>query len=138
VVDRSILTERIMGTLGGFFGLLALMVSCLGIFGILAFQVSRRVNEIGVRMALGASRGGIVTLVLREVAGMLTVGCILGGAGALALTGLTRQILFGVGPTDAGVFLTAAGVLATAALVAGWLPARRASRIDPMAALRHE
>jgi predicted permease len=138
VVDRSIVTERIMATLGGFFGVLALLVACLGIFGVLAFQVSRRVNEIGVRMALGSSRGGIVTLVLREVVIMLAAGCLLGGAGALALTGLTQKMLFGVGPTDSGVFATAAAVLALAALVAGWLPARRASRIDPMVALRHD
>jgi predicted permease len=138
VVDRSILKERIMATLGGFFGVLALLVACLGIFGVLAFQVSRRVNEIGVRMALGSSRGAIVTLVLREVVVMLGAGCVVGGAGAMMLTGLTSKMLFGVGPTDPSVFLTAAGVLAVAAVIAGWLPARRASRIDPMVALRHD
>jgi len=127
-----------MATLGGFFGVLALLVACLGIFGVLAFQVSRRVNEIGVRMALGSSRGAIVTLVLREVVVMLAAGCVVGGAGAMMLTGLTSKMLFGVGPTDPSVFLTAAGVLAVAAVIAGWLPARRASRIDPMVALRHD
>jgi predicted permease len=138
VIDQSIVTERIMATLGGFFGVLALMVARLGIFGVLAFQVSRRANEIGVRMALGASRGGTMTLVLREVAGMLLAGCAIGGVGARMLNGLTRNLLFGVEPGDPGVFAVAAAMLGVVALVAGWLPARRASRIDPMAALRHE
>ena len=138
IVDRSIATERILATLGGFFGMLALMVACLGIFGAMAFQVSRRVNEIGLRMALGASRGGIVVLVLREVAGMLAMGCVLGASAALTLTGLARKILFGVTPAEPGAFALAAAVLGIAALAAGWLPARRAARIDPMTALRHE
>lgn len=138
LLGRTMRTERIMATLGGFFGLLALIVACLGIFGVMAFQVSRRVNEIGLRMALGASRGGILALVLREVAVMLAAGCLIGSAGALTLTGLTRKMLFGVTPTEPGVFALAAVVLGAAALAAGWLPARRASHVDPMVALRHE
>ena len=138
VVDGTIVTERIMATLGGFFGLLALIVACLGIFGVLAFQVSRRINEIGLRMALGASRGGIVALVLRDVAAMLLAGFVIGGLAALTLTGLARKILFGITPTEPGVFALAAVVLGVAAFAAGWLPAHRASRIDPMVALRHE
>ena len=138
ILDRTMRTERIMATLGGFFGLLALMVACLGIFGVMAFQVSRRVNEIGLRMALGASRGGILALVLREVAVMLAVGCLIGSGAALTLTGLTRKMLFGVTPAEPGVFVLAAVVLGVAAFAAGWLPARRASQVDPMVALRHE
>ncbi len=138
LVDRSIVTERIMATLGGFFGLLALIVACLGIFGVLAFQVSRRINEIGLRMALGATRSGIVALVLREVAVMLAVGCLIGAFAALTLTGLAEKMLYGITTTQPGVFGLAAAVLSAAALAAGWLPARRASRVDPMAALRHE
>ncbi len=138
LVDRTTLTERIMATLGGFFGLLALVVACLGIFGVMAFQVSRRTNEIGLRMALGASRGGIVALVLREVAAMLAAGCLIGSGLALALTGLTRQMLFGVTPGQPAIFVLAAAVLGLAAFAAGWLPARRAARVDPMVALRHE
>src|SRR5262249_24484954 len=138
VIDRSILTERIMAMLGGFFGVLALIVACVGIFGVLAFQVSRRVNEIGVRMALGARRSGIVALVLREIVVIVAAGASIGAAGALMLTGLTQKMLFGLTPNEPVVFLTAAAVLAIAALLAGWLPARRASRIDPMVALRHD
>jgi predicted permease len=138
VVDRSIATERIMATLGGFFGLLAILVAGLGIFGVMAFQVSRRVNEIGIRMALGARRRSIVALILREIAVMLAVGCPAGAAVALALSGIARKMLFGVTPTEPAVFVLAAVVLGAAALAAGWLPARRAARVDPMVALRHE
>jgi predicted permease len=138
IIDRSIVTERLMATLSGFFGLLALIVACLGIFGVMAFQVSRRVNEIGLRMALGASRAGIAALVLREVAMMLVIGSMIGGAMALAVTGVARKMLFGITPTEPGVFALAAVILGGTALAAGWLPARRASRLDPMMALRHE
>jgi len=127
-----------MATLGGFFGLLALIIACLGIFGMMAFQVSRRINELGVRMALGAARGDIVALVLREVILVLIAGVVIGGAFARAMSGLAGGMLFGVTPTDPGVFALAAVALGTSALAAGWLPARRASRIDPMTALRHE
>jgi predicted permease len=138
LVDSGLVTERIMATLGGFFGLLALLVACLGIFGVMAFQVSRRTNEIGLRMALGASRIGIVALVLREVAVMLAAGSLIGAAASLTLTHLAGKMLFGIAPTQPGVFALSAAVLAVAALAAGWLPARRASRVDPMEALRHE
>ena len=138
LVDRSIVGERIMATLGGFFGLLALIVACLGIFGVMAFQVSRRTNEIGLRMALGANRTGIVAMVLREVAVMLTVGSLIGTIAALTLTGLAEKMLYGITTTQPSVFALSAAVLAVAALAAGWLPARRASRVDPMVALRHE
>jgi ABC-type antimicrobial peptide transport system permease subunit len=137
-IDQSTLNERMMATLGGFFGLLALLVACLGIFGIMAFQVSRRINELGVRMALGATRANIVTLVLREVAILLIPGC---AAGCIAAVGLTRyasSMLFGVTPTDPVAFALAACALAIATLAAGFVPALRASRIHPMAALRHE
>ena len=138
VVNGTMVQERIMAALGSFFGVLAIIVACLGIFGSMAFQVSRRINEIGLRMALGASRSGIVTLVLRDVAWLAATGCAAGGVAALTLTGLTRKMLFGVTPRDPAVFGMAAVVLALAALMAGWLPARRASRVDPMVALRHE
>lgn len=136
MVHQSTLNERMMATLGGFFGLLALLVASLGIFGIMAFQVSRRVNEIGVRMALGATRRDIVALVLREVAVLLLPGC---AAGCLAAAGLTRfagSMLFGVTPTDPTAFAVAAAALTTATLAAGYLPALRASRVEPVTALR--
>jgi ABC-type antimicrobial peptide transport system permease subunit len=125
-----------MATLGGFFGFLALIVACLGIFGILAFQVSRRLNEIGVRMALGATRGSIVRLVLREVAMLLLPGCAVGAIAAAGLTRFASSFLFGVTPTDPAAFALAACALASATLAAGYLPALRAARVEPMAALR--
>ena len=137
-IDQSTLNERMMATLGGFFGLLALMVACLGIFGIMAFQVSRRINELGVRMALGATRVNIVALVLREVAMLLIPGCAAGCIAAACLTRFAKSMLFGVTPTDPIAFALAACALAAATLAAGFLPALRASRIHPMTALRHE
>ena len=137
-VDRSISVERIMATLGGLFGLLALLIAGLGLFGVLAFQVARRTNELGVRMALGASRWAMTRLVLRDVVLMFAAGALIGGAIATTLTGVASKILFGFTPVDPTVFAVAAMVLALAAGLAGWLPARRASRVDPLVALRHE
>jgi ABC-type antimicrobial peptide transport system permease subunit len=135
-VNQTTLNERMMATLGGFFGLLALIVACLGIFGIMTFQVSRRINEIGVRMALGATRGSIVTLVLREVAVLLLPGCAVGAIAAAGLTRFANSLLFGVTPTDPTAFALAACALASSTLAAGYLPARRAARVEPMTALR--
>jgi predicted permease len=138
VVDRSIVTERIMAILGGFFGVLALIVAAIGLFGLMAFQVSRRTNELGVRMALGATRRAMIGLVLRDVAGMVVAGVLIGTAAALTLSGLARSMLFGLTPTDPAAFVVAASVLGLTTLLAGWLPARRASRVDPLIALRQE
>jgi ABC-type antimicrobial peptide transport system permease subunit len=117
---------------------LALVVAALGVFGVLAFQMARRTSEIGIRMALGADRRLMLWLVLREVAIMVALGVGLGGAAAAAVTGVARSLLFGLSPTDPRAFATAAATLGAAALFAGWLPARRASRVDPLTALRHE
>jgi putative ABC transport system permease protein len=138
LVERSIATETIMATLGSVFGALALIVAAIGLFGLLAFQVSRRTNELGVRMALGATRGAMIGLVLRDVSAMVAAGVLIGAGLALTLSGLARNMLFGLTPTDPAAFVTAAFMLGLVALVAGWLPARRASRVDPLIALRHE
>jgi len=138
VIDQSIATERIMATLGGLFGLLALVIAGLGVFGVLAFQVARRTNELGVRMALGATRWSMMRLVLHEVTWMVIAGVVIGAVASLMVTGLARRILFGLTPTDPNVFVAAASILTVAAVLAGWLPARRASRVDPLVALRHE
>ena len=138
LVDRSIATERIMATLGGLFGVLALIVAAIGLFGLLAFQVSRRTNELGVRMALGATRRGIVELVLRDVAGLVVVGVLIGTVVALALSDVARSLLFGLTPDDPATFVTAGLILGVTAFIAGWVPARRASHVDPLIALRHE
>jgi putative ABC transport system permease protein len=137
-IDQSILTERIMATLGAFFGVLALIVACLGIFGVMAFQVAQRTREFGVRMALGATRRRVTTLVLRDVCVIVIVGSAIGTAAAAGLARVIKAFLFGVETTDPGVFLFAIALLAVASLSAGYIPARRAARVDPMVALRHE
>jgi predicted permease len=138
IVDQSIVIERIMAALGGFFGVLALIVAAVGMFGVLEFQVTKRTNEFGVRMALGANRWTITSLVLRDVAMMVVAGVLIGGACALVVTRLARHILFGLTPTDPAVFVVAASVLAGATVLAGWLPAHRAACVDPVVALRAE
>jgi predicted permease len=138
IIGESIGTERTMATLGGVFGGLALLVAALGLFGLLAFQVARRTNEFGVRTALGAGRASLMRLVLRDVAVMVGCGVVLGSAGAWMTAGVTSSLLFGLTPGDPGTFATAAAALTVTALAAAWLPARRAARIDPLVALRHE
>jgi putative ABC transport system permease protein len=138
LIDRSIATERTMASLATFFGGLSLLVAAMGLFGLLAFQVSRRTNELGIRIAIGATRSRILGLVLRDVALMIAAGVSVGTAIALTLTGVARSLLFGLTPTDPGAFAIATAVLAVTGLAAAWFPARRASRVDPLVALRHE
>jgi predicted permease len=138
MIEREIATERILATLGSLFGVLALVIAALGVFGVLAFQVARRTNELGVRLALGATRAAMMRLVLRDVAWMVGTGVVTGGGAALMVTGLAQTFLFGLTPSDPTVFAVAALVLTMAAVVAGWLPARRAAHVDPVVALRHE
>jgi predicted permease len=137
-IDQTIPSERILATLGGVFGVLALILAGVGMFGVLAFQVARRTNELGLRTVLGASRWSMMRLVLRDVAVMVIPGIATGAGIALMLTGLARGMLFGLTPTEPGVFLLAASILGGSALMAGWVPARRASSVDPLVALRHE
>jgi ABC-type antimicrobial peptide transport system permease subunit len=138
IVDASIGNERTMAALGAAFGGLALLVAAIGVFGLLAFQVTRRTNEIAVRLALGAGPGRLVLDVLRDAATLGSAGIALGGTAAWMSAGVVRSLLFGVTPTEPAVFAVAACVLAAVALVAGWLPARRAAHVDPIVALRHE
>jgi predicted permease len=138
VIGRSITAERIMGSLGGLFGLFALVVAGLGVFGMLAFHVTRRARELGVRIAVGATRWSIIRLVLKDVVQMLVPGLLIGVVASLLLAGLARKIVFGFAPDELGVFVVAASVLAFAAVLAGWIPARRASRLDPVIALRQD
>jgi putative ABC transport system permease protein len=122
----------------GIFAGLALLLACIGVYGVLAYLTNRRVPEIGVRMALGASTGNVLWLVLRQSLLMIVAGIAVGTAAALGAASLLRRLVTGVQSTEPMAFVIMIFVLAVAALLASFIPARRASRIDPMIALRQE
>ncbi|MET0397871.1 MAG: ABC transporter permease [Longimicrobiaceae bacterium] len=138
MVGMSLFPQRIAAVLVGVFGLLGLVLAAVGIYGVLAFHVGQRTQEIGVRMALGATAADVVRLVLRQGLVLVAVGVALGLAAAFAATRLLASFLHGVSATDPTTFLAVPLLLAAVALLASWLPARRASRVDPMTALRTE
>jgi ABC-type antimicrobial peptide transport system permease subunit len=137
-VNDSMKRERLLATLSGFFGGLALLLAMLGLYGVMAYNVARRRNEIGIRMALGAAQRRVARMVLGEVATMLVVGLALGCALAFGTTRFIKSFLFGTGASDPATFGGAVVVLAAVSLLAAYLPARRAARVDPMEALRDE
>ena len=137
-VDDSLLQQRLVALLSAFFGGLALLLAMIGLYGVTAYEVARRQAEIGIRMALGAQPGSVVWLVLREVAAMLAIGTVLGLCASLAAGRLVASLLYGVKPHDWAPLAIAAVVLGIAAGIAAYLPAHRAARLDPMAALREE
>lgn len=134
----TLLRERLMATLSGFFGVLALVLACIGLYGILAYNVVARTNEIGLRMALGAERRDVVWLVLREALLLTLIGLLIGVPLSVAAGRLISSLLFGLTPSDPFSIGLAALVMIAVASVASYLPARRASRVDPMVALRYE
>jgi predicted permease len=137
-IDATTQQERMFASLTAGFGVLALTLACVGIYGIMAYTVSQRTNEIGIRLALGAERGQVRGLVLREAAWLAIFGVVAGLAVALALGRLVKSMLYGLQPTDPPSLAAAASLLLAVALLASWMPALRASRVDPMVALRHE
>jgi ABC-type antimicrobial peptide transport system permease subunit len=124
--------------LTSFFGGLALLLAMIGLYGLTSYGVARRRGEIGIRMALGASQGAVLWLVLRDVVVLLGCGAAVGVAASLAAGRLIASLLYGVKPADAATLAAAVLVLAASTSLAGYLPARRAARIDPTAALREE
>jgi len=138
LVAASTSGTRFQGTLLGAFASIALLLAAVGIYGVMAHAVARRTREIGVRMALGAARGDILRLVVGHGMRLAAAGITLGIGGALALTRLLRAQLFGVAPTDPATFVCVTLGLAAVALAACWLPARRATRVEPLSALRAE
>lgn len=130
--------ERLIAQLVSFFGALALILACIGLYGVMAHGVARRTNEIGIRMALGARGGNIAWMILRETLYLVLAGLVIGVPAALIGAKLISAQLFGLKPTDPLTLIGAGAVLTLVALLAGYLPARRASRVNPLSALRYE
>jgi ABC-type antimicrobial peptide transport system permease subunit len=137
-LSRSILTQRILGTLSGLFGALSLILVSVGVYGVLAFQVARRQKEIGIRMALGARPVQVTGMVLAETAVPVCIGVGVGLLGAFALTRLAGKMLYGVTPTDPVAFTGASVILILLALLAAYVPSRGAARLSPVETLRCE
>jgi predicted permease len=137
-IERRLLQEKLFARAYVLFGGLALSIASVGLFGLMSYSVSRRTNEIGVRMALGAQRGDVLRLVMNESMALVLVGIVVGVAVALAAGRLVSVHLFGLSPTDAGTMAIAGLVMMSVAAFAGYLPARRAARVDPLVALRDE
>ncbi|HXT87570.1 MAG TPA: ABC transporter permease [Verrucomicrobiae bacterium] len=136
--DEALVQERLFARLSGFFGLVAVVLASIGLYGTMAYAVSRRTHEIGIRLALGAKPRDIMRMVLGRGITLVAIGAAIGIIGGLAATRLARSLIFGVTPTDAWTFVLAVIALALVALAACYIPARRAMRVDPIVALRYE
>jgi ABC-type antimicrobial peptide transport system permease subunit len=137
-ISDSLVRERLLAALSGFFGALAALLASIGLYGVLAYQTVRRRGEIGIRLALGAARGQIMQLVLKEAALLVLAGLVIGLVGSLALSQAAASLLFGISPRDPLHLGAAAIALAAAAAIGSTIPARHASRLDPLDALRDE
>lgn len=137
-IEATVSQQRTFAVLTGAFGVLALVLACIGIYGLMAYEVARRTNEIGIRMALGAQGGQMLSLVLGEASWLAVAGIGTGLGAALLLTKYVKSMLYGLTPTDPWILIGAATLLLAVALLAGFGPAKRASRVEPMEALRHE
>jgi putative ABC transport system permease protein len=138
VAAETFAQRRVFGALLGVFALLALGLATLGIYGLMAYTVAERTAEIGVRMALGAQRGDVFKLVMGQSLQLVLTGLVIGLTGAYLLGRVLTGVVFGIEPWNPAVFAAVALALIFVALLAGWLPLRRATRIDPVEALRHE
>jgi predicted permease len=136
--SQTLARERLIATISGFFGFLALLLTCVGLFGLLSYAVSGRTNEIGVRIALGARRRDIQTMIMRETMSLILPGVIFGLAATLLAVRLIASLLFGLSPADPATLLAATCLMILVAACAGYLPARRAAKVHPMVALRCE
>jgi predicted permease len=136
IKDESVAPRRLNALLVSSFGMLAVIIAAVGIAGVLAFSVSARTNEIGIRMSLGADAGRVQRMILREGGSLLVIGLVLGVAGSFAVAGLMRGLLFGVAPRDPATFAGVAVMMAVIGIVACWIPAARAAQIDPAITMR--
>jgi len=128
----------LISQLANFFSLIALSLACIGLYGVLTYNVVKRTNEIGIRMALGARTEGILWMVLRESLLLLAAGIAVGVPATLGITRVVRSQLFGLSSFDAATFMTAIAAISIVIVIAAYLPARRAANVDPMVALRYE
>ena len=138
LIDQSVVQQRFRTWLFGAFSALALLLAAVGIYALISHMVGERTREIGIRMALGATRKEILKLILGQASQLALIGICLGVTGALLLTRIMRSLLFSVSPTDPLSFALMCALLALIALLAGYVPAIRATRVDPMVALRYE
>ena len=138
IQGRSLARPRFILTLFGVFAGVALVLGAVGIYGVISYGVALRAGEIGIRRALGAEEGAVLGMVLREGLGLTMVGLVLGLAGALAGTRILTGFLYEVSPSDPATFLIVAGLILSVALLASFFPARRATGVDPLEALRVE
>jgi putative ABC transport system permease protein len=134
----SLASERLMATLSGFFGGLAMLIATIGLYGVMSYTVARRQTEIGIRMALGADRAAVVRMILREAAKVLAIGLPLGAVLSVAGAQFAAALLYGLKPWDPAALVIATGGLALVATLASWIPAQRAARLEPTTALRQE
>jgi len=138
LVDNGLRQERMIAQLSTVFGGLALLLAAIGLYGVLSYAVARRTNEIGIRMALGAERGAVVGMILRETAVLVVIGLAIGVPVSLGCGRFIESKLFGLKPADPLTLGAALAVMIAVAVLAGYLPARRASKVDPLVALRYE
>jgi len=137
-IGRSLVQQRLIARLASFFGVLALLLACIGLYGLMSYAVARRTNEIGIRVALGAGKANVLWLILREALTLVVIGLAVGLVASLFTTKTATTLLFGLKPNDPLTIAVASSLLLLVALVAGYLPARRAAKVDPMTALREE
>jgi predicted permease len=138
LLDKNLTQERVFAQAYAMFGGLAMLIASIGLFGLMSYNVARRTNEIGIRMALGAQRGDVLRLVMRESMTLVVLGIAIGLALAVAAGRLVASFLFGLAPTDPQTLAVAMAVMVIVSSIAGYLPARRAARVDPMIALHYE
>ena len=138
LIDDSIAAERIVAQLATLFGLVALLLAAIGLYGVMSYSVARRTGEIGVRMALGASQRSVALMILREILVLVAIGSLVGAAGAIGLGHFVESLMFGLAPRDPVTLAASVAILLAVGVIAGYLPARRAARVDPIVALRSE